>query len=148
MQDSEAPMQDNGADMQDNGNAMQDNGKGRGAARTNGRPEAGCPDNPGACQAEKRFRCAAFLRLPAELREELVLMKRRVGSGRLPELICRICRTRNASRAELVCFLGRNETYVRSLIRNLIKEKRLKYGIPEMPKHPRQTYRATDPGEE
>lgn len=144
MQDNGGTMQDNGDAMQDNGGAMQDKGEGGGAGRTGGADGPGCPENAAGCRASKRFRCAAFLELPSGLQAELIQMKRRVGGGRLAELICRICRNRNSSRAELVCFLGRNETYVRSLIRKLVKEKRLKYGIPEMPKHPRQTYKATN----
>lgn len=148
MQDNGVAMQDNGNGMQDNGVAMQDNGAGGGVGRAGGATGLGCPENAADCRAANRFRCASFLGLPDGLQEELIQLKRRVGGGRLPELICRICRNRNISRAELVCFLGRDETYVRSLIRNLIKDKQLQYGIPEMPKHPRQTYRVVDPEEE
>ena len=132
----ESTMQDNGSAMQDNGPAMQDNGPS--VAMT------GCPENITKCKAENRFLCAAFQTLPDDLQDHLRRLKRRTRPGALEDLIYRVCTVRNTSRAELVCFLGRNETYIRGILNGMLKKKRLAYVIPEMPKHPKQSYRATN----
>ena len=124
-------MQDSGATMQDSGATMQDSGRPRPAC---------CPENTVECKAENRFQCAAFMSLPENLQTILRHLKRRATPGTLEDLICRICSIRNTSRAELVCFLGRNETYVREILKQLLAKRWLAHVIPEMPKHPKQAY--------
>ena len=137
MQDNESAMQDNRATMQDSGSAMQDNGEPRPVC---------CPENTAECKAENRFRCAAFMTLPEDLQAILRQLRRRSAPGTLEDLICRVCSVRNTSRTELVCFLGRNETYVRGILKRLLEKGRLAHVIPEMPKHPKQAYMAVQEG--
>ena len=141
MQDNGAAMQDNGATMQDSEAAMQDS---EATMQDSGKPRpACCPENTVECKAENRFQCAAFMELPEDLQTILRHLKRRATPGTLEDLICRICSVRRTSRAELVCFLGRNETYIREILKQLLSKRRLAHVIPEMPKHPRQAYRST-----
>ena len=143
MQDNGAAMQDNGAAMQDNGVAMQDNAA---AMQDNGgtmqeKPVlSACPENVLECRGENRFQCEAFRALPRDLQDEFRRLKRRSGHGVLADLICRVCGVRQSTRSELVCFLGRNETYVRGILKRLLMEGRIAYSIPDMPKHPKQSY--------
>ena len=104
-----------------------------------------CPENWRECSKTNRFQCDLFQQLPEGLQMEMRSLGKHVPEDRLNDLICRLCCISKWSRAELACFLGKNETYLRAKLRRLIKAGRLLYEFPEMPKHPNQTYKSATP---
>lgn len=67
-------------------------------------------------------------------------LRQRVPKTELSELITDLCSIRPLSIEELGEILGRTTKYLRKILPELIKDKRIKYTYPEMVNHPNQKY--------
>ncbi len=80
--------------------------------------------------------------LPARLRPQILQLGKRSGDREdIERLILEICRVRAFSVRELSILVGRHIKHLQSsYLKPLIITGALKYTIPEMPKHPEQSY--------
>lgn len=81
--------------------------------------------------------------LPTTIAAQISRLGKRVQPSTVESIIVQICAWQPASAEEIASWLGRTRNYItnRYLFR-MAKEGKLRYTMPEMPKHPRQRYTA------
>jgi ATP-dependent DNA helicase RecG len=81
--------------------------------------------------------------LPDDLKEKINLLGRRSRNTEdTTNTILELCSWKDLSLNQLATILNKNEKYLKNtFIQSLRKQGKLEYTIPEMPNHPKQTYR-------
>jgi len=83
------------------------------------------------------------LRNNPSIAEELAKITKHTRRETLKSVIVALCRIENLKVSELAVLVGKNETYLRTIILELVgPQGPLQYTIPDMPTHPNQAYRA------
>ena len=99
---------------------------------------------PGAQSHQPEPRLVTRDDLPTALSERLPNPGQRPGRDALRTLIVDLCTARPLSARNLAALLGRRDhkPLIRDHLTPLIEAGRLRYTVPEMPKHPQQAYTA------
>lgn len=96
--------------------------------------------------AEKAYRAwlDMLAELPKELRDDVAAVGLKSTDDQMRDVLTRLCAFRPYSAEELARIVRRNPNYLRERhIREMVKRGTLRYTIPDMPKHPKQTYFAS-----
>ncbi|MDE6198318.1 MAG: putative DNA binding domain-containing protein [Muribaculaceae bacterium] len=103
----------------------------------------GVSSEPKGVSSESKGVSSGDIRMPENIIFRIQSLRQRVPKTELSDLITDLCSTRPLSIEELGEILGRTTKYLRKILPELIKDKRIKYTYPEMVNHPNQKYIAT-----
>ena len=85
-----------------------------------------------------------YLRTRPAIAQAIARIKKRNKRDVLNEIIVDMCRDEPLRSVELASLIGRNETYLRTILSEMVESNGpLHYTIPEMPTHPNQAYKSS-----
>ena len=97
-------------------------------------------DNSKGVSSEDKGVSSMDMEMPENIIFRVRSLRQRVPKTELSDLITDLCSIRPLSIEELGEILGRTTKYLRKILPELIKNKRIKYTYPEMVNHPNQKY--------
>lgn len=100
----------------------------------------GVSSEPKGVSSEDKGVSSMDMEMPENIIFRVRSLRQRVPKTELSELITDLCSIRPLSIEELGEILGRTTKYLRKILPELIKNKRIKYTYPEMVNHPNQKY--------
>ena len=100
----------------------------------------GVSSEPKGVSSEDKGVSSMDMEMPENIIFRVRSLQQRVPKTELSDLITDLCSIRPLSIEELGEILGRTTKYLRRILPELIKDKRIKYTYPEMVNHPNQKY--------
>ena len=153
LQDNVARLEDNGARLEDKDAAMSNNGS---DMSNSGVTMPNCSSAMPNCSSAMPNCSPAMpncspampnngvimpdLKSDATLRALVSGMKRWMPVSDIEDIVCELCAVCALRREHIVHYINRSDKYVRALLRKLMLAGRVRMTIPDMPKHPLQSY--------